>query len=80
MSSSNAGAHAYNPGVLVDGEPATLVVPRTSAQQEYLDAMAEQADRSVVLIEAKIAGMQESLTAAKAEAKRARAEAQSEEN
>lgn len=75
MSSSSAGAAAFNAGVKVDGKEFTPVPPRTSEQQAYLDAIAEQAEQSVAAIEEKLAGMRESLVAAKAEAKRARAEA-----
>ena len=75
MSTSAAGAQAYNPGVTSDG--VDIVRPtRTPEQQAYLDAIAEQAQNAVEVIEAKIAGMQASLKTAKAEAKRARADAQ----
>ncbi len=80
MSNSDAGAHAYNPGVLVNGKEITPVAPRTSAQQAYLDAIAEQAEAAIEVIEGQIAGLQERLTEAKTEAKRARAEANSEGN
>lgn len=80
MSSSEAGAHAYNPAVLVNGEEITPTPPRTSQQQEYLDALADQTERAVESIKEKLAGMQESLKAAKSEAERARADARNEGN
>lgn len=46
-----------------------------SRQQRYLDAVAEQSEQAVQAIEAKIAGMQETLKTAKADAKTARAAA-----
>ncbi len=76
MSSSEAGAHAYNPGILVNGEPVTLVPPRTSAQQVYLDTVADEAEAAVAVIVDKIAGMQDSLAEAKKRAEQARRDAQ----
>lgn len=80
MSNSEAGAAAFNPAVKVNGEEVTAKQPRTSAQQEYLDAIAEQSEQAIGAIEDQIAGLQQRLTEAQAEAKRARAEADSEEN
>lgn len=80
MSSSEAGAHAYNPAVLVNGEQITPKAPRTATQQEYLNAVAEQSEQAVDSIKEKIVGMQASLKAAEADAQRARAEAQDEGN
>lgn len=47
-----------------------------SAVQRYLDAVADDAEQAVTAIEQKIAGMQESLKTAKANAKTARTAAQ----
>ncbi len=80
MSSSNAGAAAFNAGVQINGETVTPKPPRTAAQQDYLDELAEQAKQAVPKIEAQIEGLNATLVAAKAEAKRARAEAQDEVN
>jgi hypothetical protein len=80
VSSSDAGAAAYNPGVQVNGADVVMPEPRTSGQQAYLDAVAADAEKAVTTIEEKLAGMQESLTAAKAAAKQARADAQTEGN
>ncbi len=80
MSSSDAGASAANPTVNVNGVDVVARPPRTAAQQEYLDAVAEQAEQAIDVLEDRIAGLQEALTAAKAEAGRARAEAQDGEN
>jgi hypothetical protein len=46
-----------------------------SAQQRYLEQVADQSEAAVEAIEAKIAGMQETLKTAKADAKTARAAA-----
>jgi hypothetical protein len=80
VSSSDAGAAAFNPGVLANGEPLTPVVPRTSQQQAYLDAIADEAEGAVEALEKKLAGMQESLAAAKERAEQARRDAQEESN
>lgn len=80
MSSSDAGAAAYNAGVQVNGKDVVMPEPRTSEQQAYLDAVADDAAKAVTVIEEKLAGMQESLKAAKATAKQARADAQTEGN
>lgn len=76
MSNSEAGAAAFNPTVLVNGVDAAPRPPRSAAQQQYLDAIAEQAEQAVEAIKGKVAGMQVSLATAEAEADRARAEAQ----
>jgi hypothetical protein len=80
VSSSDAGAAAFNAGVQVNGKDVVMPAPRTSGQQAYLDAVADDADKAVTTIEEKLAGMQESLKAAKAAAKQARADAQTEGN
>jgi hypothetical protein len=80
MSTSSAGTHAYNPGVLLNGVPLAVRAARSVQQQAYLVAIADQAEAAIQVIEDRIAGLEEALKAAKAEAKRARAEAQEEES
>ncbi len=75
MSSSSAGAAAFNAGVRVNGEDVIMPVPWTKEQQAYLDAVADDAENAITVVEEQIAGMQESLKARKVEAERARAEA-----
>jgi hypothetical protein len=54
---------------------ASVDTTRTANVQADLDTYADDAEKAVETIEAKLAGMKASLAAAKTEAKRARAEA-----
>ncbi len=71
MSASKAGGAAHDAEVVaVDNAPG-----RTPQQQAYLDNVADEAEKAVGVVEKMIEDLYESLTDRKAEAERARAEA-----
>ena len=67
MSTSNGSGAAHDAEVRTDADP--------DAVQRQREALADDAERAVKTIRAKLAGMKESLATAEAEAKRLRAEA-----
>lgn len=73
MSTASAGGEAFNAGAATGSSVAAG--QRTPAQQEYLDTYADECERAVEVIAAKLAGVKETLATARVEAKRARAEA-----
>lgn len=73
--SGRTGSSAFNAGVLVNGKPLNLGPAQHAREQRVIDC-----DAAVEHIKQKLAGMRAALAAAEAEAKQARAEAQSEGN
>lgn len=71
MSASEAGGAAHNAGVVTDDNTAG----RTEQQQQYLDAVADEAEKAVDTVQQMIQDWTESLATRQAEARRARAEA-----
>lgn len=71
MSASQAGGAALNAAVVAEDS----TTGRTEAQQAYLDAVADDAERAVETVEQMIADLQDSLADRRAEVQRARVEA-----
>jgi len=79
-STSGGGGAAYSATVAIEDGNTPTAAPfaepqRTVAQQQYLDDVADAAERAVAHVEQTITDLQESLAERRAEAERARAEA-----
>ncbi len=71
MSASRAGGAANDAAA----DTVDNAAGRTAAQQAYLDNVVDEAEKAVGVVEQMIADLEKSLAGRKAEAKRARAEA-----